>query len=293
MPWEDDWAPIVRPIGVDATTVLRRLHAWWGANREGLLQQYQRRVYVGGCPPVLSLADDPAKLESRRNWLQLLLLGAIHRMGRTRWEAHREFVRRCDDEQWLNVFAKPNPEENSDDWMSALDSFLEDERSDDGYYYNWMRQYVAIYQFSRWLGDYMQVFRDLQNYQKPFALDELLKPRSNPGYSGTGLDAPQLLRPLGMGAHFVIRELCRLGVVTNPHAHDHCFMPVERVRHLLESLGLTGLSGSNDESRRIREWLTEKLDDDMAQFHGDLDLPLQMITLSKYETAREGLFAAG
>ena len=53
------------------------------------------------------------------------------------------------------------------------------------------------------------------------------------------------LRPLlGVGTHFVLRELVRKGIVTNPAVHSFCFVPVRSVRETACEWGAA--FGTND-----------------------------------------------
>lgn len=264
---------------------LERLYNWWGRNRSELVREYERRLYDGH-PPKVTLEDEFDEIESRRNWLTLLMHGAFHTMGRVTWEANRGFVGKCNSNGWLDVFAAKDA--RADDWIGVLDQFLDDEQNPDGTFYHWMRQYVVVYQLSRQFSTYVQLFSDLNRRTKEFSLDEFLRPLADPVYRGTGIEAVQLHRPFGMGVCYVLRELCRWKLISNPVVYGHCFMPAKRVRELLSLLGLD-VQDDPSGSRRIWEWLESKLGAERATFQNDFDLPLQLLTLAKYSQDRQNI----
>jgi sugar-specific transcriptional regulator TrmB len=59
-----------------------------------------------------------------------------------------------------------------------------------------------------------------------------------------------------MGAWFIMRELVRKGVIENEHAHQHCYVPVKRVRTLIQRLNGTSLENLSKECSDLREYKT-------------------------------------
>jgi hypothetical protein len=107
-----------------------------------------------------------------------------------------------------------------------------------------MKQFVGIYQLSRHLDDYIEVFLAVRRFDHPFALTQLTNTRASAEFQGGGVQAPPLSRVLGMGQCFVLRELFRHQVLANPHAHPHCFVPVGRVRRMLLDLGCDAVAAN-------------------------------------------------
>ena len=97
----------------------------------------------------------------------------------------------------------------------------------------------------------------------------------------------------------MIRELTRNGLYGRPDADltaPYCWAPTQRVRKLLLLLHarITEASAKPDESRVIYDFITEHVGPPRARFHGDFDLPLQVITRARYrDTLRGCLEAAG
>jgi hypothetical protein len=254
--------------------VLRAIHDWWVAEGAGALREYEGRVYPNGGLP--SLAHPTDEHGRRKDWVTLFLLGLTHTMGRTVAEQHRSFLRQCEHEGWLDMIA--SSERDSANWMRWIDTFL-DGQLDDSRFLQWMKQFVGIYQVSRHLDDYIEAFLAVQRFRDPFPLTQLTNTRSSAQFQAGGVSAPPLSRVLGMGQCFVLRELFRHGVLSNPLAHPHCFVPVARVRRMLVDLGCEALLVDQrpwEWSRVIFNFLQEHLGD-AATFQGAFDIPLQVV----------------
>ena len=81
------------PPAIDPRLVLEEVHEWWERNRGDEIRRYENRWYPQGRLPRLPkdiTRRSPA--EDRRGWMCLLMLGAMHTMGRMRGEAHRNFL---------------------------------------------------------------------------------------------------------------------------------------------------------------------------------------------------------
>ncbi|MHC5542955.1 hypothetical protein ACYOEI_32440, partial [Singulisphaera rosea] len=268
----------------DPTTSLELIHDWWGDHRERWVAHYERQWYPAGCLP--NLSDEITRCssaEDRRGWMVLLMLGAMHTMGRTRAEAHRNFLVKCQDEGWLDVFARPT--DDLGQWMEVLKAYL-DQNVGDSPYLHWMGRFVSIFQLAHWLHDYVETFMAIDRIRGDFELDEITVSRTSTLFQGGGLGPPPVSRTLGMGACFVVRELVRARLVTNPLAHRHCYVPSARVLRLMSLLGCHGLDGVFvSASERVKasgtlyDFLVEQLrGDTKARFHGDFDLPLIALT---------------
>jgi hypothetical protein len=257
----------------DPCDVLEGLFTWWEEHGAQWTARYEERLYPASHPPALRDCFDARNLGERRQWITLLLLGALHSMGRTQLEQHREFLRRCDRKGWLDVFAER--EQDGRQWMQVLEEYLEDP-SDTHDYYQWMKQFVVIFQISRWLSEYVEGFLNVGRITESFALDEIIAPRTSALFSGGGPDAPALTRALGMGASFVLRELMRLGVLRQSLAHRYCYVPSLRVCRLLEDLGCSPLATVPfaERSSEIHRFLVSHLDAERATFGQTFDLPL-------------------
>lgn len=73
----------------------------------------------------------------------------MHTIGRARPSQHREFIAKCEDEGWLELFT--SSETDSERWMSFVADYLE-RQIEEAEYFHWMRQFVGIFQMSRYQG---------------------------------------------------------------------------------------------------------------------------------------------
>jgi hypothetical protein len=263
------------PEPINPKEALGKLFKWWQANGNSWTSAYESRLYGDGRRPRLEPYDE-RKSDDRRGWLVLFVIGCLHKLGRTRVEQHRGFIERCERNGWLDVFA--DGDRDAQMWMSVLDDYLDDPTEDERYR-QWMRQFVDIYQISRWLTDYVESFRNIDRLRRQFGLDEILAPRTNVDFSGGGPDAPSLRRTLGIGACFVVRELMRFRVLADARARRYCYMPTRRVRALLGLMGCQSLEGEERavQSTIIHSFLVEHLGDEKSTFGGSFDLPLHAL----------------
>lgn len=149
----------------------------------------------------------------------------------------------------------------SEKWTGWIDDYLVN-RLDDAKFLQWMKQFVGIYQVSRHLDVYINAFESVQMFDRQFTLEEITRLSQSPEFQGSGMNAPQLTRVLGIGQSFVLRELVRNGVITNTKAHRHCYVPVKRVRDLLTYLGCPDLNQTSRKwelSRKIHRFLYDIL----------------------------------
>jgi hypothetical protein len=265
-----------RPPQLNPRTVLRGIHDWWSAEGPRAIRDYEARVYPNGGLQFLDHEVDEHAHQRRKDWVTLFLLGLTHTMGRTVAEQHRSFLRRCEQDGWLDMIASSERQPGS--WMDWIDRFL-DGQLDDSRFLQWMKQFVGIYQVSRHLDDYIEVLLTAQRFDHPFELTQLTNTRASAAFQAGGVSAPPLSRILGMGQCFVLRELFRHRVLSNPHAHPHCFVPVARVRRMLVDLGCDDLVGNQQPwewSRVIYTFLQQHLRD-AATFGGAFDIPLQVV----------------
>ncbi len=259
------------------TKVLESIRDWWSAEAPRALRQYQQRVYPNGGLRFLNDPTDANAHQRRKDWVTLFLIGLTHTMGRTQAEAHRGFLRTCEADGSLDMIA--SSERQPGPWMQWIDGFL-DRQIDDSRFLQWMKQFVGIYQVSRHLDDYIELFLSVERFQHPFGLTQLTNTRASSVFQAGGVSAPPLSRVLGMGQCFVLRELVRSGSLSNRHAHPHCFVPVARVRRMLLDLGCDALASKQQPwewSRAIHGFLRRHLGDEAANFHGAFDIPLQIV----------------
>ena len=263
------------PTHSNPADALRKIHRWWtGQHDDRFTRDYERRTYPnGGLQHLAGERDD----QFRKDWVVLFLLGLTHTMGRTVAEQHRNFLRRCHHEGRIDMIAAS--ERASEKWTGWIDDYL-DNRLDDAKFLQWMKQFVGIYQVSRHLDVYINAFESVQMFDRQFSLQEITWISRSPEFQGSGMDAPQLTRVLGIGQCFVLRELVRNGIITNTKAHRHCYVPVKRVRDLMTYLGCPDLNRTSRKwelSQKIHRFLYDHLGKDASQFDLSFDIPFQII----------------
>jgi hypothetical protein len=276
IPFDLDASRWHRPVP-DPKKALESIWAWWANSSATFVKEYQQRMYPDGCPPLLSAQFAERDYSQRENWLSLFILGALHTMGRTKPEQHRGFLELCKRRGWIEVFA--DAKSTAERWMGVLDNYL-DAQTNDAVFYQWVRQFVSIYQIARSLPEYVGSFLDMDKHNGHFDFDEVLKSRNAASQSGGGWDAPPLTRTLGIGACFVTRELVRIGVLRSRHAHDHAYVGTSSVRNVFVRLGMADLSGetaSYRHSSRIHRFLVDHLGEERAHFGRCFDLPFLAI----------------
>ena len=264
------------PKPIDPERALNAIHDWWLANRDEHLQKYHRRLYPEGRPPH---EDDIGDLD-RSFWLLLLLLGGFHTMGRTQPEQHRGFIELCRHRGWWDVFTAPDPTEHFEDWMRVLDEYI-DAQTDQQVYEQWMMRFPIIYKLARHLDDYAELFLGLKQRRERFDLGLVQTPNADPDQQGGGISAAALPKTLGKGANFVVRELIRLGVISDdPHVREHAFVPYAGVLGLLWELGCTDIEHLPPlrQAPRISAFVHQHLNDpEQATFCRDFDIPLRIV----------------
>jgi hypothetical protein len=274
------------PAVIDPTRALRAIADWWDENREQQIQRFEARTYPSGQlsiePDFLGRRTDGAV---RADWLELLVLGATHTLGRTQSAQNRDFLDLSRRRGWLEVFSTQRGDFDAEAWMAVIRSYL-DVQLESAEFFHWMRLFVPIFQLSYWLDEYVELFLDAdRHFARPRAsFDMFLSPAADPARQGGGLTAPPLGRTLGIGANFVLRELARIGILTNPHTLAHCFVPSRRVRTLMAALGCEGMLDNEPRSAQakyISDFLVTYLGPYGATFGGAFDIPLSIVAMDK------------
>jgi hypothetical protein len=277
--WMDDELVIVVPIPeLQIGPTLENIYGWWQREGAGYLREYEGKTYPGGGPPLRDILEDSDHEQWRYAWLTLFVLGSSHTIGRVKPEVHRNFLQRCQERGWFDVFASPDA--GADEWIGVLNDYLDDEQigaQDFQYWHLVGKQFVSIYQLSRYLQEYVAAFRYLNRASTVLELTQILNLHTSQVFQGSGLDAPPIKRTLGLGACFVVRELVRIGVIGSPYAHSHCYVPVQRIRDCFFQLGCPlDEKPAITQSKEIFDFLFTYLGD-RATFGGGFDIPFHVI----------------
>ncbi|MDM8515657.1 hypothetical protein QUF76_05610 [Desulfobacterales bacterium HSG16] len=262
-------------IRKDPSSILNRIFDWWKGNRKKEIRKYEKRLYVGG--KFYKIGKNGLENEKDRvEWLTLFLTGVLQTIGRSGIDANREFIKFCIKRNWLSRLARADRQPH--EWLKTFEEYI-DAQSQDIEYFHWMKQLIGMFIISRWLDDYVDAFLAVNNLQESFSLDQITAPRASEHFQGGGPDAPPISKVLGIGALFIMRELIRNGILKNKNAYRHCYVPVKRVRNLIEQLGCPSLENSKREvqSIQIYEFLVKHLGDEKADFLKSFDIPLLLI----------------
>lgn len=212
----------------------QRFRTWWSypENKDAAISQYERSCWPHHLLPNLK---DRLKSNDDEAWFVLLILGVCRSMGRSKDEQHRSFIQLLIDRKWLETFLNASDKEQ---WMHVLDRWHEG--ATNSYEYGrWMSLFPYAYIISSHLETYRQLLKKVGlRPSEKYALPVLLTPRVDEALTSTGqaFDAPPA--PLGMGIHWVLRELVRLGVTRGEHLEPHCWVPEAMFLDLLEHIGM-------------------------------------------------------
>lgn len=292
-------------LPASAEHVLRALYDWWGKEAPSARRAYAQAVYPDGFSPKdLRLTDADNRAEHRTRWFTMFALACYRLLGRTRDSQHLGFIRRGIGEGWWQELAESEPPDNFQPWLESLERRSEPDR-DDQPFLLWKRTLVDLYTIARGLDDHILLIRKLPGSirEGSGSLDFLLRPSSSSDASRLGADVAPINRSLGIGVNWLIRELVRHGVYRREDEEllaPHCWASTQRVRTFLKSLGAeVGDRPDIAVSRDIWEFVSEGTEGtkgtrgigrDDARFDGDYDLPLQIVTRSKYQRIRERWF---
>ena len=272
--------PIVGPYPIeelDPNIVLNNVYNWWSQNKKQLLADFNKKTYPIGAFPEL----DNGENINRDGWLTLLLLGALHTVGRAKDVQHRDSIKYFKDHGWWNIFIQENPQDTPEQWMYVLDDYF-NTQFHSVQYESWMMRFVTIYRFASWLDDYANIWLALSHHSSRFSLESVLNTANSPLHAGGGSYAPMLSRTLGIGANFILRELIRNNVLGKAAAivsSEHCYVPTKRVRELMSQVGvkIDEEYAEIAQSKDIYDFIVKYLGKEKATFDLCFDIPFQFI----------------
>lgn len=253
---------------------LERIAEWW--EREGRLNylpEYLNQLYPRGELPNIQF-DEDGRID-RAGWMTLLSIGVFQRLGRIHDFQTRGFIEMLEQQGWWQIFCDIDPSENGEEWLDVLRQFAEDQ-IDDEVYSHWLDCFPRLFKLASRLEEYAFVFKGIEK-RSIIVQEQLLTPNFDPILQGSGIDPPPIVRTLRKGFNLVMRELLRLGVLTNLAAIPHAYMPTQKLLRLLESLNVELTEAT---SVGIYTSLCEVLGDEGARFGGDYDIPLQILAKS-------------
>jgi len=145
-----------------------------------------------------------------------------------------------------------------------------------------MRLFPTIYKFSRELGQYIDIFYELEKQGENVNVQQTLTSKTNVDFQGGGLDAAPVAKTLGMGAPFVLREMIRKNLFAQNETNikPYCFVPMGRVRNLFSKMNCSNLENGEShltKSEIIYDFLCDHVGPDKADFNNGFDIPFQFV----------------
>ena len=260
-----------------ARDVLLAIHDWWKVSGQKQSRRYERQVYPKSFD-VFPIRD------SVTPWFTLFATARFQNLGRVRDAHHRTFVDLAYREGWWEELALNKGSEVA---VHLLDTWSDPEQPDHTYR-PWRNTLVDLYSIARGLEAYRAVMRRLPRIvreEERVSLRLLLYPARSDVHMRLGTVAAPIDSPIGFGINWMIRELLRHGFYSQGDASTlapYCWSARARVRRLLDHLGSDlGNDADMDSSTRIWNFVQEHLGEDQADFGGDFDLPLHLITLKR------------
>ena len=271
----------------DPQAFLRRLHDWWQDSHQKERMAYEARVYPHGFHPRDLAAQDVAT--QREGWFTFFALAIFRTLGRTPDGAHRNFIARARQAGWWQKMATAKLPADPGPWLRNLEDFA----SADAWrieYPQWRRALADLYVLARWLPDYVDAYLSLPKVlppKDPVSLKDVWRLSASPIWQRRGLEGAPLTQSLGLGANWLIREGLRAGLWRDDDRRrlaPYGWAASRRVRKLCcGELDLNlGEAGDMDQSREIYDTVKAHLGLD-ADFLGDLDLPMQLISDARHE----------
>ena len=211
---------------------------WWRDEQTKWVKRYEEKTYPSGFPGTLPWPgeddwDMASRPSAQARWLMLFIHAALVPLGFNNIGRDQSFSRFLVSKKWLDVFVKVSDEPET--LLAALDDYLSGFIENTQYHFQ-MRQFIAFYAVARNLGALLDSLKEADRSQTPGTFRLAFGPRANPALTGTGIDSPPLTGMLGIGSCQLLRELYRLGRLSNPLGYGYAFTPIRKVRRLCMQL---------------------------------------------------------
>ena len=276
--FEEKWP--IRENGSGAAgagEVLLAIHDWWKASGQKQRRQYEQDVYPR------SFDVFPVR-DSLASWFTLFAIARFQNLGRVTDAQNRTFIDKAYDDGWWEELAVAPGNEVA---VDLLDTWSDPEQPDHTYR-PWRNTLVDLYSIARGLQTYSGVLGDLSRITREegrVSLRQLLYPAQSHVHMRRGTVAARIDSPIGFGINWMIRELVRHEFYGQDEAEvlaPYCWSARARVRRLLDHLGSDlGNDADMDASTQVWDFVRKHLGEDQADFGGDFDLPLHVITLAR------------
>lgn len=226
--------------------------------------EYNNRVY--GQKKILPLPWDLSSDDARDRWMELFILAMSQSLGRTTDGQGRNFIKLCHNIGWFDVLRQNKIDKKK--WIEVLDTYMDQDKGDLHEYRYWMSLYPGIYQMSKYLNGYVEIFQQWDdNGAEAKNVMDICNYRTSALYRGTDIDLPTLRLGFGrIGFHWLIRELIRSKTVTNASWHPYCFVPTTTNCKTIECMGGYDIKESID----IYSFLEKQVEDPTFNLNFDV-----------------------
>ena len=226
--------------------------------------EYNRHVY--GQKELLPLPWDISSDDAKDRWMELFILAMSQSLGRTTDGQGRKFIELCREIGWFEVLRQEKIDKKM--WIQVLDTYMDRDKGDLHEYRYWMSLYPGIYQMSKYLNGYVEIFHQWDNNgAEAQNVMEICNYRTSSIYRGTNIDYPSLRLGFGrIGFHWLLRELIRSKTVTNESWHPYCFVPTQKNCEIVDRLGGWDINGSED----IYSFLKQQVNDPTFNLNFDV-----------------------
>lgn len=277
----------------DPALVLERLQAWWSRESDKLCSKYTFDTYPSNSKPERlrdkHYDDDP------EGWFTFFAQGVFRSIEWGNSTASRNFITEAKRDGWWGEMARISRVHSYKPWTDRLDELARiDGKAED--YRRWRRALGELYVVARWLPDYVDIYQNLPRFVQSDGAISLVDhwwPSASPSHQRRGTEGASLIRALGTGANWMIREGVRTGVWGNlgGYMHGYGWANSSAMGRFADRIGWRHLStlGGMDASRDIYSEFHAGLGD-RASFGGALDLPIQLLMTQKHEGKQEVIF---
>jgi hypothetical protein len=282
--WTPPIHPVVPPTQIevqqvmDAEEAFSLISAWWRKEKGKWVSRYEQKTYpsgfLGSLPwPSEDAWDAETEPTAQRRWLMLFIHASLVSLGFNTIGRDQSFSRFLVDKKWLDVLAKAS--ESPEDLLPALDQYLNGFVENTQFHFQ-MRQFIAFYAVAKNLETFLISLREAERADDATAFRMVFAPNANALFTGTGITAPPLKSMLGIGSCHLLRELYRVGRMTNPLGYPFAFTPIRKVRRLCRQLFGTPEGLTSNEAFQVLLDLGKRLDMDPT-FDRCFDLPFQFL----------------
>ena len=279
----------------DPALVLERVHSWWGRKSKELCSTYGLETYPPNSKPERlrdkHFDDDP------EGWFTFFAQGVFRSIEWGNATASRNFIKDARSAGWWGEMACISQVHSYKPWTDRLDELASiNGKAED--YRRWRRALGELYVVARWLPDYVDVYLNLPRFVQrdgKISLVDHWWPSASPSHQRRGTEGASLIRALGTGANWMIREGVRAGIWGDlgGYMHGYGWANSAAMGRFAERIGWTNLLdlGGMDASREIYSEFQAVLRE-RASFGGALDLPIQLLMTQKHEGAQDVIFGA-